>query len=323
MKKVIIITSALFAFILNGANQLIAQDFHMSQFDLMPLYYNPAQTGMFPGTNDVKYRFAGDYRSQWQKLKGKPYSAVASSFDMPMQRYGVGGFIMNHIAGTSNFDTFQFMASGAYQITDPKSPNHFLSAGLQLGLYQKKFSQRDLLFENQYTTSYGLDPSLPNGELLPDLSIVRFDANMGIYYKYLDPKDKFDPSVGFSIFHLNRPNESFTGEEARLPMRFNGTLACDIFIDQQWSVTPNVLFMYQGKASELNAGFLAGYKISDSKYQLIAGSSLRIKDSVVIQGGVKHGNNMFRISYDIVTSPLKQFSGARGGFEMGFIYSGF
>jgi type IX secretion system PorP/SprF family membrane protein len=319
MKKITTIIIAAFSVLLNESAN--AQDFHLSQFDLMPVYYNPANTGMYPGIKKLDYRFAGDIRSQWQKLKGKPYSAASTSFDMPYKQFGFGAILTNHIAGASNFDSFQMMLSGAYRITDEKSPNHFLSAGLQLGFYQKKFSQRDLLFENQYTTQYGLDPTLPNGELLPDLSIIRFDANMGVFYKYMSPGKKYNPSLGLSVFHINRPNESFTGEEARLPMRFNGIFSCEVNFDANWSVTPNVLYMYQGKAQEINAGLLAGYKINQTKYQLIAGGAYRVKDSIVIQTGIKHGNTMFRISYDIVTSPLKQFSGARGGFELGFIYA--
>jgi len=78
--------------------RMSAQDFHLSQYDLFPLYYNPAQTGMYGGEK-MDYRFFGNYRSQWQKLQGKPYSAFGVGFDMPVNRYGVGILVMDHIAG--------------------------------------------------------------------------------------------------------------------------------------------------------------------------------------------------------------------------------
>ncbi len=303
--------------------EVIAQDYHLSQFNMMPLYFNPAQTGMYFEDTKTNYRFCGNYRSQWQKLQGKPYSSVGIGYDMPFKRYGVGLLMMDQIAGTSNSATYQFLLSGAYRITSDASKNHFLTAGLQMGFFQKKFSYRDLLFENQYTTLDGLDPNLPNGETLPDLSIVRFDANIGIYYKYVDPQHRFAPSGGFSIYHLNTPNESFTGQAHELPMRFNAIANCDIFINDDVVITPNVLYMYQKKATELNTGVIATYRVAHSDYSLLGGAGYRHKDAVVVHLGMKQGNNTFRVSYDIVTSPLKNAGGGRGGFEMGVIYSGF
>lgn len=298
-----------------------AQDFHFSQFDAMPLYYNPAQTGMF-ADQDLPYRFSGIYRSQWQKLNGKPYSAVGAGYDMNFNRFGGGIVILNHISGASNFDVFQTMLSGAYQITDESSKNHFLTMGAQLGIYQKKFSQRDLLFENQYNGVTGFDPNLPNGETLPDLSILKFDANMGVWYKYVDPNSKFDVQAGVGLFHLTQPNESFTGEKSKLPMRFNSTIMANYHIDDRWTVSPNALFMGQAKARDINTGIMASYAFNTTSYAALGGLNVRWKDSVVFHAGMKHKNNIFRISYDMVTSSLKRFSGTRGAFELGFIYCG-
>lgn len=297
-----------------------SQDFHLSQYEMAPLYYNPAVTGLF-FEKDVKMRVCGSYRSQWQKLQGKPYSSVAVSWDMPMDRFGIGVMMMDHIAGTSNFGTFQFLASGSYKITD-KSPNHILTTGVQLGFFQKRFSDAALLFENQYNETDGLDPNAPSGELFPRMSLTRFDANMGIYYKYIDKNGKFDPSVGIGIYHLTMPNESFTGQKHRLPIRWAATAACDIHAREDLTFTPNALFMFQRKAMEINAGLLVTYAVPDSYYSLIAGGSYRHKDAAVIHIGFKQGGNTFRISYDIVTSNLKNFGGRRGGFEMGVIYTG-
>lgn len=324
MKRTTILNRALCiaAILLLQMPRMAAQDFHLSQFDMMPLYYNPAQTGMFFGNEDMKYRLSGSYRSQWQKLQGKPYSSVSVAYDMPMERWGVGVLVMDHLAGTSNFGTFQFLLSGAYRITSDNSKEHFLSVGLQMGLLQKRFSYGNLLFENQYTGTDGLDPGLPSGETFGRQGLTRFDANIGVYYKYIDPNRHFDPSVGFSIYHLTTPNESFTGEKYKLPMRFNGVVDCDIHASDDFFITPNVLFMYQRKAMELNAGLMFKYLLADSPYDILAGANYRHKDAIVIHLGLKQGNNIFRISYDLVTSNLKNYGGRRGGFEMGVIYSG-
>ena len=298
-----------------------AQDFHLSQFDMAPLYYNPAVTGLLFEDN-AKMRVCGSYRSQWQKLQGKPYSSVAVSWDMPMDRFGIGVQVMDHIAGTSNFGTFQFLTSGSYKITGNNSKNHILTTGLQLGLFQKRFSDAALLFENQYDATNGLDPNLPDGELFPRFSLIRFDANIGVYYKYIDKNHRFDPSIGVGVYHLTMPNESFTGQKHRLPIRWAVTGGCDIHAREDLTFTPNFLFMYQRKAMEINAGLMASYNVSGSQYNLLAGGSYRHKDAIVVHLGFKQGGNTFRLSYDIVTSNLKNFGGRRGGFEMGVIYTG-
>ncbi|MGL5891446.1 MAG: PorP/SprF family type IX secretion system membrane protein [Bacteroidia bacterium] len=297
-----------------------AQDFHLSQYDMAPLYYNPAQTGMYL-TGNEPFRIFGNFRSQWQKLQGKPYSSVSVAGDMPIDRFGAGLLIMDHIAGTSNFGTFQFLASGAYKITSDNSRNHFLTAGLQMGFFQKRFNAGNLLFESQYTND-GLDGSLPSGEVFDRQSITRFDANIGIFYKYLDKNKLFDPSAGFAIYHLTMPNESFTGTKSQLPMRFTSTAACDIHATTDFIITPNVLFMYQRKAFELNMGVMTEYRVNNTPYRLMAGANYRHKDAVVFQLGLRQGSSMFRLSYDILTSRLKYFGGTRGAFEMGVVYTG-
>ena len=80
--------------LLVNAQRLQAQDFHLSQYDMMPMYYNAAQTGMYFGQQDMKFRLTGNYRSQWQKIQGKPYSSIGVGYDMPMERWGVGALVM-------------------------------------------------------------------------------------------------------------------------------------------------------------------------------------------------------------------------------------
>lgn len=308
------------ALVAGSVTTTTAQDFHLSQYDMAPLYYNPAQTGMYLNGNEP-FRIFGSYRSQWQKLQGKPYSSVSVAGDVPFNRFGAGVLVMDHIAGTSNFGTFQFLASGAYRITSDNSRNHFLTAGLQMGFFQKRFNASNLLFESQYTND-GLDGSLPSGEVFDRQSITRFDANIGIFYKYFDKNKRFDPSAGFAIYHLTMPNESFTGTKSSLPMRFTSTVACDIHATTEFVVTPNVLFMYQRKAFELNMGVMTEYRVNNTPYRLMAGASYRHKDAVVFQLGLRQGSSMFRLSYDILTSRLKYFGGTRGAFEMGVVYTG-
>ncbi|HEV7229920.1 MAG TPA: PorP/SprF family type IX secretion system membrane protein [Ktedonobacteraceae bacterium] len=297
-----------------------AQDYHLSQYDIAPLYMNPALAGMYLGEKG-DFRVMANYRSQWQKLQSKPYTTSALAFDKPMGRFGVGGYIVDNLAGLSNYNTFGFMVGGAYRITSEKSKFHILTTGLQIGMLNKKYSDNDLLFTEQYYSNRGLDPNTPTGESFQKFSSIKFDVNMGIYYKYKNDFKKFNPFAGFSINHVNRPDQSTTGTVYRMPMRFNLSGGTDIYISSLLNLTPSVLFMYQGGAREIVLGVLEYYHIN-ANYQLVSGLSYRVQDAVIIQLGIKQGSSVFRMSYDIITSPLKAYAGSRGAIEMGIVYTG-
>lgn len=317
MKKSLILLMAITMYGPTGT----AQDYHLSQYDMAPMYLNPALTGRYMGEK-MDFRVAGNYRTQWQKLQGKPYSTVAIGFDMPYKRWGFGGYLIDNIAGTGNYSTLNIVTSGAYQITEDPENIHHLTAGVQMGIMQKSMNRNDLLFESQYTTNNGLDPEITSGELFSRQNLMRFDANVGIFYKYRDMSKKARPYAGFSVYHVTMPNESFTAHKNRTPMRFNVHAGCDIQLDEHFLLVPTLLYMNQRKAQELNIGVKGYYEIKDSPYSAILGLNYRLKDAFVIQMGAKQGNSEFRMSYDIVTSYLKHFSTRRGGFEMGVIYTG-
>jgi len=296
-----------------------AQDYHLSQYDISPLYMNPALAGMYLGEKG-DFRVLANYRSQWQKLQSKPYTTSSFAFDKPMGRFGVGGYLIDNLAGLSNYNTFGFMVGGAYRITSENSKNHFLTTGLQIGLLNKKYGDNDLLFSEQYYSNRGLDPSAPTGENFQKFSLLKFDVNMGIYYKYKNESKRFNPFAGFSINHLDRPNQSTTYAVYRLPMRFNLSGGTDINVSSVLNLQPCILFMYQGGAKELMLGMLEYYRINPT-YQLVSGLSYRVKDAIIIQLGIKQGSSTFRMSYDIITSPLKAYAGSRGAIEMGIIYT--
>lgn len=297
---------------------LRSQDFHLTQYDAFGLYLNPALTGNFLG-QEADYRVNTLYRTQWRPLATKPFVTYGVSYDMPYKRFGLGGYLLNNRSGALSFNTLNFQLSGSYFITDPASSPHLLNVGLQTGLFYKSFNMNNILFESQYDYATGqLNPNISSGEAFTRTSRANFDANMGVFYKYVEKED-YKPFAGFSLFHLNMPVETFSGYKSRLPIRWNVHGGCDIKIGEKWSVTPMVLYMNQARAWEANVGALAYYKLDDSKevkYQIIFGLNYRVKDAIMLQAGCKKDNFVLRMSYDLNTSALKPYSNGRGGFEL-------
>jgi type IX secretion system PorP/SprF family membrane protein len=323
MKKINYILSVVLLF---GTTAIFAQDYHLSQYDQISLYMNPALTGMY-GDNKGDYKIYNDVRSQWASL-ASPYTTIYLGYDMPTKwlgkEFGVGGYVIENRSPQGGFNTVTVMPSIAYNITGSSNDKHYLTTGLQLGFFYKDFNPSAFTYDNQYNEADGgFDQSIPSGEIFAKTGLIRFDVNYGIYYKYIEEEKRFHPFLGFSIQHVTTPNESFTNIKSDLPMRFNLSGGCDILINEQVKLTPMFLYMNQAAVPETDIGLLAYYKIKNTTFTTILGGDYRFNDAIVIDIGLKQNQHVFRFSYDINTSYLNNFSGGRGAWEFSIILTGF
>jgi type IX secretion system PorP/SprF family membrane protein len=317
------IRSYITAIAIAASAQAIAQDFHITQYETAPMYLNPALTGMYFGEKG-DFKISANYRSQWRSLVKKPFVTANLGYDMPYKRFGFGAYIIDNKAGTGGFGTLNFMLSGAYNIMKDETGKQNLTAGLQMGILYKSFNLSKFTFDSQYSTSAqgGFDTGIDPGERFDRTGIVRLDAALGVFYKYRDESKKANPFAGLAVYHVTKPDESFTGYESRLPMRFVFHGGSDIQVNEKLKLVPGLLFMSQAKATEINVNALGYYKIKETDYDVIFGLGYRHKDAMMLQLGMKQKENVFRVSYDINTSYLNNFTGSRGGIEFSLIYTG-
>ena len=251
----------------------IAQDAHLSQFDVSPLYLNAAMTGMYQGN----YRAHIAYRNQWSSFVNNPWTTSMISYDMPFEKFGFGGFILNNSAGVGGFNSFTFNVSAAYEITqDPKLYNH-LSVGLQLGFINKSFNPSNYLFDNQYSTENGggFDNNLPIGETFEKTSVWIPESSMGIYYYNSNNTEMITGFGGISLIHLTAPKEDFIttlDDDNNLPRKLIVHGGVKYKMNSDLLLKPMVLYMRQKNVTEINLGVLGYYDLS-SVYQLPANRS--------------------------------------------------
>lgn len=317
----IYITSLLL--ILVGA--LKAQDFHMSQYQTVQLYQNPAKTGVFHDlyTRDADYRATIDFRSQWRSVGIRPFVTMFASYDQKVyERWGVGGYIVNNRSNFGAMNMFQLLASGSYHIIEPGQP-HILTFGANIGLFHKNFRPDAFTYNNQYNGSIdgGFDLSMDNGENFQKLSRFNADIGMGIFYKLVEEGQEVKPHAGLSVLHLNRPNEGLFSQKQRLPMRWTAELGFEFVFTDDLSFDFYNQYMYQNEAHDYMLGMDVLYKLDDD-YSLLGGIAYRWKDAAVANLGIIYGRSLIRVSYDINTSPLKTYSGGRGAFELGIVING-
>jgi type IX secretion system PorP/SprF family membrane protein len=327
MKKALIYLSG---FMILGC-YMMAQDHHLSHYDIASMYLNPASTGMYQQENNDGKLYL-DHRSQWNSLGIKPYLTSYIAYDKPCpvakKNTGFGFYIINNNNGIGNFNKFTFMASGAYDIMSARtnsaggSNDHLLSVGIQAGFFYRSANPNSLNYDVQYSEANngGFDKNISSNETYTGYNITRFDASFGIYYRYLKKEKKAHPYAGFSMSHLPRPNESLNGGVTRLPFKIAGYGGVDIEVNEQMDITPRVLYVTQAKAAELMAGVLFDYLVSENDVKVVAGFDYRLKDACIISLGLKHPYYSARFSYDFNTSGLAKYSSGRGAYELSMIY---
>ena len=308
--------------------RMAAQDFHLTQFDAAPHYYNPAITGIYFG-EEAKYKVYGDYRSQWRSLGTKAYATTYLAYDMPYSNwgkdFGVGGFLIHSRNGHGGLNTLNVMPSAAYNITKKGSGPHNLSAGLQLGIIYKSFDPNNFTYDNQYNPDAegGFDQNTSSGEVFAKTSWLKFDANVGVFYKYIETSWKAHPWGGLAIYHATKPKQTFTNiTKDRMPLHYIFQAGADYKINDDIMIIPSLMYMRQAKASDFTIGCLGGYKLKETQYEILGGLNYRLKDAFIIQAGLKYEQHIFKLSYDINTSYLNNYTNGRGAFEMSLILTG-
>lgn len=304
-----------------------AQDLHFSQFFNSPLLTNPANTGFIP---DADYRIGANYRNQWSSVMSVPYKTMSAFGDAQLFRdrlengwLGLGGMIINDKAGSGSLTSTKVYGSLAYH--QMLGLSSLLSAGFNIGWANKRIDETKLKFPDQFDGKF-FDSKLPTSVVFTNNYVSYMDVHAGMNYAYF-PDENVYINAGYSIQHVNRPKETFFGDNTvngRIPMRHTGFINGIFKLNDQVIVNPNAYFSTQASATDLVFGLNANYNLSKSgEQQFIAGVYYRLGDAVVPMLGFELGKTQFTFSYDVTLSSMSQFNGYRGASEISIIKKGF
>lgn len=303
-----------------------AQDLHFSQFFNSPLSTNPANTGFIP---DGDYRLGVNFRDQWSSIMSVPYKTMSAFGDVQVMKnqqetgwVGIGGLMLRDVAGSGSLTSTKLYGSVAYH--QMLGYGSLLSVGFNVGYANKRINTANLKFPDQFDGKF-FDNKLPTSVALERNNIGYLDMQAGMNYAYF-PTDKIYLNTGFSIHHINKPEESFfeSGNiNNRVPRRYIAFLNGSLMVNDQWIVNPNAYYTRQAGASELVGGLNAHYNLSgDGEYILMGGLYYRLNESVIPMVGLGYKDYMFSFSYDATMSGLSQYNNTRGAFEFSLVKQG-
>ena len=191
-----------------GSLQGMAQDHIYSQFFNAPLYLNPALTGQFEG--DIRVNMI--YRNQFSGMsQGLNYLSASADINIPSFGGGVGLLFNRSSEGTAYLVKNNLAATYSYSVG---SDDFVTSFGIQAGVTNRTISWNKLVFSDQIDPRLGVIPGSTSAADMPDISNKYFfDAGAGINIVARSFM------IGASFYHINKPNESFSGAEAKLPLR--------------------------------------------------------------------------------------------------------
>jgi len=234
-----------------AAANAFGQDHLYSQFFNSPVYLNPALNGQFDGDFRASFIYRNQYTSSGDNSN---YLTASLDYNIPKFGGGVGLMFSRSSEGGDFLNSNNISGIYSYSVG---SDNYVLSFGLQAGISNRSIDLSKLVFDDQIDPQIGIIPgAVSSADALDFNNKYYFDSGAGVNLVV------GDFMLGAAMQHLNRPNDSFTGAPATLPIRSTAYLsyrydlnADDNMDDDEKSyVIPSVVLYKQSTAQSLTAG---------------------------------------------------------------------
>lgn len=310
---------------------LTAQDVMFSQFYNTPLLVNPAQTGFFEGAG----RAGISYRNQWAAVMTNPYETFAIEAEMKVKEateksgpLSVGLVVLRDRAGASKFSITNLMLSLGYM--QQLNMENYLGAGIQAGYGQYSMDYANLFWGNQYdpnTNSFdasqsSLEPNINN-------KYNHFNVSGGLLYAYKTTHFKRNTNEGLMLnlggsFHqaFIPKNSFYEGGQTNISLKYVVHVASHIGLSQyHLMVTPRVLYVAQGQASQFVLGSNVAYRANRDAAAFNLGLYYRLGDAFIPYIGLEFSNFTLGIAYDANMSDLGKQIKQTNGLEINLTYN--
>jgi type IX secretion system PorP/SprF family membrane protein len=192
---------------------------------------------------------------------------------------------------------------------------------MQAGMISRRFDPSKFTLGENWNPVSG--PTGPSTETFARTSSTMFDMGAGALYIDGKPGKKANFYGGLAVSHLTQPEDDFIKDaDAKLPMRATIHGGLRYVVNENWSITPNFLYMAQGNARETMLGAYAQLKASPTS-DFLFGANYRFKDAFAPYVGFYHKNFVLGASYDFNMSDLgRMTTGNANSFEISLSWIG-
>lgn len=325
MKKLVLLL------LIGSVLQARAQDPNFSQFFVSPLSLNPALTGKFNGT----LRVAGNYRNQWPAFT-RAFITSTLSVDAPIltsrlaetDTWGVGLMAMTDKTADGILTANFISVTTAYHKGLDEDGLHQLGVGFQGTFGGRRLDGTRLDFEDeldlQGTWTNTTDEPINNKQI----NINYFDFSAGLLYNgSTDGYNNF--YAGVSVYHINRPRESFSGDAGIyvLNPRVTANLGGSFPVGADKYLHLSGMLSTQAKALNIVVGGALALNVNgdeNNPTNVYLGAFTRfsnLNDAIIPHVGLEFGAFRLGASYDVNISSLKVGSQRQGGIELALIYT--
>ncbi len=297
-----------------------AQEIHFSQNQAVPLYANPALTGVFNGL----FRLSAVWRYQWFNLV--PYHTAGVGLDFNLNRVGIGAWFYRDVMGDVNMGFTNMQLSLSYLHIPPRNQKNALIAGISFAYTYIGLDVASVVLPEQW------DPiaktfNRPPLEVIDDQRGF-FRMHVGVAYTTEITED-FKLLFGGSINNAYSGNASLLNQEVyKFPIRYGFHAYGEIKTWKgDWTFLPSAWLWYQPPHVQLVAGtFLRKTRIRDYHYGvrrlpvfLDFGLFYRTSTELVPVVRVIIGDLQLGFSFDFPLSAISRTTRYLGGPEITLI----
>jgi type IX secretion system PorP/SprF family membrane protein len=299
-------------FLLLSVTSVSGQDAAFSQFYANPVYLNPALAG-----NRICPRITLNYRNQFPSLGGH-YVTYSAGFDTYVNSLSGGVAVLTTADMTGPLASYSGSAVYSYHL---KINEKFtMNAAIQAGYYQYRLNWEKLIFEDMIQTGTG--EIISGSEVQPaKLNVGDVDFSTGMVLGY---DERF--YLGAAVHHITSPDLAFyQGNISRLDPRITIHGGAIFNLKQStipgrendnFSLSPNIVYMQQGKFHQLNSGMYVNF------YPFVSGLWLRHNfenpDALIVLLGFQQPE--FKVGYSFDFTLSKMGLPAGGAHEISFVW---
>lgn len=302
-----------------------AQDVNFTQYELAPVFVNPANTGGFLGT----FRLGGLYRDRAPTFEGSyktPFFAMEMNFGFAFRKKDWTSLAISFLqdkSGEISLGKGGFKASGAYHLAVAKGN---LAIGIEFGSVSQSVKNPEKARFGQELGPTGVPMSQDQSKLSQGKADYQ-DVSAGLMYTVPVSVKKHMLKVGIAANHITQPDVSVygAGGSNKLSMLLTASAELRYHLNEKTDLIPMLWFRNLSKVSETVPQCMVSYLFNvEKKVRLNAGLGYRFGDALQIMAGMDYGNIKAQVGYDMTTSSLASSSevSSFGGIEIGILYIG-